>query len=191
MKIIAFSGKKESGKTTALNHVAKQLISGYTILNFADTLKIIVARTFVPAAEIPKKDSAVAWIDAHKGYALPCGMNVRAMLQTLGTEVFRALWEPVWLNAFRHRIPKEAEDGKVTILVGDVRFPNELALIHELGGKVIRLTRDPNNGNDAHASETALDDCTDFDAFIDNGALSVEQTNRMVWDTIFKGEGWL
>lgn len=191
MKLIAFSGKKMSGKTTALNHVAKQLISGYTILNFADTLKIIVARTFVPAAEIPKKDGAITWIDEHKDYQLPCGMNVREMLQTLGTEVFRALWEPVWINAFLHRIPKEAEDGKVMVLCGDVRFPNELATIHELGGKVIRLTRDPNKGADTHASETALDDCKDFDAFIDNDNLTVEQTNRMVWDTIFKGKGWL
>lgn len=191
MKIIAFSGKKESGKTTALNHVAKQLISGYTVLNFADTLKIIVARTFVLAAEISKKDGAIEWINAHKDYLLPCGMTVRAMLQTLGTEVFRALWEPVWLNAFRHRIPKEAEEGKTVVLCGDVRFPNEVALIKELGGNIIRLTRDPNNGADQHESETALDDYDGFDAFIDNEGLSVEQTNRMVWDTIFKGEGWL
>jgi hypothetical protein len=191
MKIIAFSGKKQSGKTTALLHVAKQLISGYVIVNFADTLKIIVARTFVPAADLPKGIEPIKWIDENKDTVLPCGMTVRAMLQTLGTDVFRALWEPVWLNAFRHRLPKEAESGKVTVLVGDVRFPNELALIHELGGKVIRLTRDPNAGNDQHASETALDNEKDFDAFIDNGALAVDQANRMVWDTIFKGEGWL
>lgn len=191
MKFIGFSGKKQSGKTSALNHVAKMLISDYAIHNFADPLKIIVARTFVPADIVPKA-GAVEWIEANKDYLIqPVNMTVRQMLQILGTDVFRGLWGDVWLNAFLHRLPADYETKKGVILVGDIRFLNEVELIHALGGKVIRLTRDPNVGTDTHPSETALDTYEGFDARIDNGNLSEAQANKMVWDTIFHGKEWL
>lgn len=190
MKIIAFSGKKQSGKTSALNHVAKMLVNDVHIHNFADALKIIVARTFIPADEIPDKTGAVEWIDAHKDYHIEAvNMNVRQMLQMLGTDVFRAMWDDVWLNAFLHRLPEKYSEKKGTILVGDVRFPNEAELIHALGGKVIRLTRDPNAGADTHASETAMDDYKDFDAVINNEDLTAEQAGKMAWGVVSK-KGW-
>jgi hypothetical protein len=50
--------------------------------------------------------------------------------------------------------------GRDTIIIDDVRYPNEAALIHERGGLTVRLNPYPSwqPGPDAgHASETALD----------------------------------
>ena len=59
------------------------------------------------------------------------------------------------------RCKLDAIDGPVCIT--DVRFPNEVELIHSLGGKVIRIDRDGCQPVNGHASETAVDgmeDCT-------------------------------
>jgi hypothetical protein len=195
--IIALSGKKHSGKSTVVGHLKKMLISGYVENNFADTLKIIVFRTLVPVEIISSSDTPIEWIDNHKLYELPCGLTVRQALQVLGTDVFRAMWEPVWINAWKHRLPpSEGPKSPGTVLVGDVRFPNEVEAVQALGGKVIRLTRAPFAVEDQHSSETALDDYntgirdSNFDAIIDNARMTEEQANKAVWDVVFKN-GWL
>jgi hypothetical protein len=198
--IIALSGKKHSGKSTVVNHLKKMLISGYVENNFADTLKIIIFRTLVPVEVITPNDTPIEWIDSHKLYELPCGLTVRQALQVLGTDVFRAMWEPVWINAWKHRLPpSEGPKSPGTVLVGDVRFPNEVEAVQALGGKVIRLTRAVAT-EDSHTSETALDVWNNglnhndggggFDAVIDNARMTEEQANKAVWDVIFKNN-WL
>ena len=189
--ILAFSGKKQSGKSTTLTYIKKQLISGCVENNFADMLKIIVFRTLVPIDLITIGSTPIDWIDRNKSYTLPCGLTVRQALQVIGTDVFRAMWEPVWINAWRQRLPPaEGPKAPETVLVSDVRFPNECEAIQALGGKVIRLTRAPFADEDQHSSEMALDGYTKFDAIIDNDKMTVEQANKAVWEKIFK-EGWL
>lgn len=77
----------------------------------------------------------------------------RRILQFLGTEWGRTLWEDVWLNAVR----REVEANKsATYVIPDCRFANEARYLRDrLGAKIYWVeaaTRVP-DASDAHASE--------------------------------------
>jgi hypothetical protein len=66
-------------------------------------------------------------------------------------------------------------------VVADIRKPEQVQAVHDLGGKVIRLLRDPYEGADRHISETALDngmyDQRNFDLVLDNRSLTLAETH--------------
>jgi hypothetical protein len=96
-------------------------------------------------------------------------MTVREVLQFVGTEIFRKMYENVWVDAFLRRVRKS---GVNYAFVSDVRFSNEVEAIKATGGKVIRLTRDVHKGNDRHESELVLSperyNWSNFDYVLDN-----------------------
>lgn len=69
-------------------------------------------------------------------------LTPRKMMQLVGTEAGRDILHPdVWVNSTFAKYVAD-EDGNLPCwLVSDVRFPNELAKIHENGGFSIRLVR--------------------------------------------------
>lgn len=189
--ILGFSGKKQSGKTTAIEDLKKRLYDSYAVHNFADSLKIMVVQTLVPAGMKPANLSSIDWVETNKDTLLPCGMTVRQALQFVGTDVFRTLWPDVWINAWKNRLPAFTGPKAVKwLLVADIRFLNEVQAIKDIGGHVIRLTRAPYN--DDHASETELDHVPEgtFDVVLDNNGMSIDQQNKAVWDIVFNS-GWL
>ncbi|KKN75680.1 hypothetical protein LCGC14_0377830 [marine sediment metagenome] len=174
MKIIGISGKKQSGKSFLAKNLCEIIGNGsqrdglargcnYDIICMADALKQIVIDCFVP----PQFDADMSPLtlnsDASKNLELPCGHTIRYLLQQIGTEMFRGLWSDVWLNAWKRKVSDAKCNNSVSgrpvkvIICPDVRFPNELKAIHDLGGVVIRLTRAPFADVDQHESETALD----------------------------------
>lgn len=188
MKIIALSGKKQSGKTTAAQHLATK-VAHYQMVNFADKLKQIVCDCL--GAEPFEME-----LDEEKNRMLPCGKTVREALQLVGTDWFRNLDPLSWVRAYKNN----AQYSVRTIITSDVRFPNEVKCIQELGGHVIRLLRAPFAEEDQHESETALDltESTTilskevgelcggliFDAIIDNREMTLEHKNEAVWKLI-------
>jgi hypothetical protein len=188
--IIGISGKKQSGKDTAVNDILRRLEGArpVRVVRFADELKRIVSRCFdVTASQMEMEDgkNSKVW---------PSGKPVRELLQYLGTDVFRALDPDCWVNAYIHDVDElhnvilhETEQFPL-ILTPDVRFPNEVLAIQNFGGVVIRLTREPLS--DEHESETALDGYQGFDAVLDNRDMTVEQQNDAMWNLIC-GKGWL
>ena len=78
--------------------------------------------------------------------------------------------------------------GTQLAIVPDVRFENEVEAIQKAGGKVIRLTRKPHE--DAHPSETALDNYENFDAVIDNQNFDINETNIKIME-VLREWGWL
>jgi hypothetical protein len=73
-------------------------------------------------------------------------------------------------------------------VIDDCRFPDEIEAIQDAGGKVIYLTR--SNFTDGHASESALDNFSGFDALIDNADLSIHETNIKIIECLDHW-GWL
>ena len=129
MKIIAFTGLAQSGKTTAAN-----VIPGVKILSFADPVKQIALTAF-------------GWdgVKDEKG---------RRLLQVIGTECGRAYDYDIWVKKMREQIDKYSPIYTV-IAIDDCRFDNESALVRELGGLVIEILR-PGCAPDGHASEAGI-----------------------------------
>jgi hypothetical protein len=129
MKIIAFAGLAQSGKTTAAN-----FIPGVKILSFADPVKQIALSSF-------------NWdgIKDEKG---------RRLLQVIGTECGRAYDNDIWIKKMREQIKIYAPLYEL-IAIDDCRFDNEPELVKELGGIVIEILR-PGCVPDGHASEQGI-----------------------------------
>tara|TARA_Y100001973_G_C5204314_1_gene340316 strand:+ start:2238 stop:3044 length:807 start_codon:yes stop_codon:yes gene_type:complete len=79
-------------------------------------------------------------------------MTAREFMQYFGTDIMRKIWEPIWCQNTVNRI---VEEQSGLAIVADVRFPNEVDIIKDAGGIVIKLNR--NLFKDEHPSETQLD----------------------------------
>ena len=98
---------------------------------------------------------------------------LRALLQEYGTEVRRDADADYWVRAWTETLPADRPFGGVPgwprIAVPDVRFTNEAAALRRLGGHLVKVARSGLRGG-AHASETDLDDWTDWDLVLVNDA---------------------
>jgi len=109
-------------------------------------------------------------------------LTPRQIMQLLGTEAGRVVIHPnIWVNAalvgYREQKRWEMVDSTnigryPKYILTDVRFPNEVQAIEELGGIVIRIERDGLVKSD-HVSETALDGWT-FEHIIENNGTKEE-----------------
>lgn len=167
--IIGFTGRKGSGKDTAAQVF---MARGFYLLKFASPLKEMLAQLmFQQGAD---EDLVHASLEGElKETPSPylAGRTPRHAMQTLGTEWGRELMgERFWVNAFMN----SAQLYK-NVVVSDVRFPNEVEAIHNLGGQVFRIIR-PSLGNmgDNHPSETLIDNL-DVDGELINNAVSVTE----------------
>jgi len=129
MKIIAFSGKKQSGKTTAVcslyNKTPSKIIC--RIISFAGELKRIINTCFSDRAKYFEAD-------CEKEAILPCGKSAREVLQLIGTDWFRSLDENCWVRAYKKECKSAdsaAHPRPVLIFTPDVRFPNEVKCIQD------------------------------------------------------------
>lgn len=85
--------------------------------------------------------------------------EVREWLQLMGTEVGRKiLGEDTWVRLMREDLLAIKERGHNAIVTG-IRYPNELALIHEFRGRLVWVTRpgfEPTGATATHSSEVTL-----------------------------------
>ena len=155
MKIIAFTGLAQSGKTTAANY-----IQGAKILSFADPVKQIVLTAF-------------NWdgVKDEKG---------RRLLQVIGTECARAYDYDIWVKKMRELLKKESPLHDI-LAIDDCRFDNEAQLVRELGGIVIEINR-PGCAPDGHASEQGVSQNLIDKHILNNGTLA--QLKEAVLDII-------
>jgi len=184
--IIAFAGRKQSGKTTSAEFVKDLFYStalkiGWVdydtkIYNFADPLKQNICIDIFGLTYNQCYGS-----DEQKNEFVDCYWNdkqlsAREVMQIVGTDIFRKMQNNVWANA---TINKIRHDNKLLALIADCRFPNEVDVVRQSGGIVIKLNRNPYNSD--HDSETALDsnryEQSNFDLTIDNHNMSIDEQN--------------
>lgn len=182
--IIAFAGRKQSGKTTACEFVqnifAQMVQKTSSIYNFADPLKKMCIEIFGLTYDQcygsdDNKNELVncLWPETDKA------MTAREVMQYVGTNVFRKMQHNVWADATIRRIQDE---GLPLALIADCRFPNEVEAIKNAGGLVVKLNRNLYHSN--HESEKALDtdvyDHSVFDLVVDNQDLSIGEKNKLI-----------
>lgn len=101
-------------------------------------------------------------------------MTARQVMQFIGTDMFRKIKTDVWVRGTINKILNEQPE---VAIITDCRFPNEVDAIKEMGGSVVRLTRNPFNSD--HTSETILDkdkyDWSNFDFIIENDNLNITE----------------
>jgi cytidylate kinase len=183
--ILAFAGRKQSGKTTCAQFVgevfAKHTMKKYDIYNFADPLKQdicinILGLTYDQCygSDDQKNELVDCYWDNKK-------LSAREVMQIVGTDMFRKLQTNVWSEATIRKIKK---DNPKLGIIADCRFPNEVEAIKNAGGLVIKLTRNPYNSD--HSSEMALDennyDHSKFDIVVDNKHMTIQQQNAILLD---------
>lgn len=147
--IVAFTGKKFSGKDTA----SRGLPSTFIPLSFADPLREVCRTVFGVTAEQMsdpelKEAPLTTW-----PYKSP-----RALMQEVGTDLFRERFPGVWIEAFKRRVAAIKKIvGHDDVRATDLRFLDEARAVRELGGIIIRVVKPDLESADPHVSETEMD----------------------------------
>ena len=94
-------------------------------------------------------------------------VTVRRVLQWWGTEYRRAQDPDYWTKAWSRKI-EQFDLEQTHVLIDDVRFVNELNTIKVHGGLIVKIERPGFDGANNHASETSLDNYTDWSEIVVN-----------------------
>jgi hypothetical protein len=137
--IVAFCGRIGSGKGTLGEILVER---GYTHLSFASSLKDAVSSIFKwdrALLEGDTKESREFRETVDEYWTSKFGLNItpRYILQQFGTEVMRNnLLDSIWVDSLRLEIGKYKN-----VVISDVRFLNELKMLHELDAKIVCVER--------------------------------------------------
>lgn len=181
--IIGLSGRKGSGKSLLSEELIKR---GFVKIGFADKLKELTSSLFDwelsslydPWSKEKVLSKPVIWNKTKSEKLeemIDCKASLyredksfftrRDALQYIGTEVLRKYENDFHINSVRLKIENNPDENFV---LDDVRFPNELELLKNMGAKCVFVIRPyffDNYSN--HASETSLGR-KDFDVSILN-----------------------
>lgn len=180
--IIAFAGKKQSGKTTSAEFI-KNIFTNQTskVYNFADPLKQNICIDILGLTYNQCYGSDISKNELVDCYWNNKQLSAREVMQIIGTDIFRKMQNNVWANA---TIKKIKQENKEISIIADCRFPNEVDAIKIAGGIVIKLTRNPHNS--MHESEIALDeqyyDQSNFDTIINNQLMNIKEQNNAIYE---------
>ena len=179
--IIAFAGRKQSGKTTCSEYICNyhNRYGLSKVYNFADPLKQdicinILGLTYDQCygSDIDKNTlTHIEWNNTK--------LTAREVMQIVGTDIFRKMYNGVWVDATISKIHRE---NMGLAVIADCRFPNEVESVKNAGGIVIKLTR--NLYNSDHASEVALDpenyNPSNFDLVVHNESIGIDEQNDLI-----------
>jgi hypothetical protein len=170
MNIIALHGQQGSGKSTIARHL------GFPVLKFAQPLYYMHDLI----------------MQALKYYGEPQreGTIHGRLLQLLGTEFGRdCLDADVWVRVWERQARLMPDDA--TLVVDDLRFPNEFLKLRSMGAYMVRLECDEKLRRVRaekwrpadHASENALRGLYDqFDLILNTGELDVHECVERILD---------
>jgi hypothetical protein len=111
----------------------------------------------------------------------PGPMTIREVLQYMGTEIFRKMYETVWVDSLLRKI--KAEEPEIAVIC-DVRFPNEINLLRDEGAIILGLSRDIFDSKDTHASEQI--DFSLCSLVIDNQDMEIEDQCKAIYEALQK-----
>jgi hypothetical protein len=144
IKVVGFCGLIGAGKDTAADYLCNY--HGFRRDSFASSLKDAVSYVFgwdrillegrTSEARKWREQTDTWWADRLN---MP-NLTPRWVLQYWGTDVLRQNFhDEIWIASLENKIRKTQDN----IVISDVRFPNEISAIHNVGGVVIRVKRGP------------------------------------------------
>jgi hypothetical protein len=139
--VIGLVGATGAGKTVLAERLAPTL--GYTRLSMAEPLKEMLLALGLTQTDVNGPPAQRA-----RSHVLLGGKSPRFALQTLGTDWGRNRISPdIWANAVYDRILRKQETARelgqehAGVIIDDLRFPNDWAMLNRLGGVLIRIRR--------------------------------------------------
>lgn len=151
--IIGVAAKKRAGKDTLCEMLGKY--QPFTQVAFADALwkTLLAADPWIDCDGFLPKYRRLTELNEKYGYE-KCKTEfpeVRRLMQQLGTDGVREhVGQNTWLNIVEDQIKA---NPTTNFLVSDLRFDNEAAMVHRLGGWVVKLERGTSS-SDEHISES-------------------------------------
>lgn len=181
--VIALVGYKQHGK----GEVARALVEreGYVLVKFADPLKQML-RAMLRSAGID--EATIERMIEGDLKEEPCdafsGRSPRFAMLTLGTEWGRHLMSmDLWINIARLKVISILKQGR-QVVIDDCRFPNELALVGEFEGSIIRVHRTMHPVDYSHESERYVPELSRNAAATIFNDGTVEQLRTQAIDTL-------
>lgn len=154
MELIAFVGRKFSGKSTAAKHTRNTHEKSSALESLATPIKAHVKKIFGPLEETPKE-------------------ILRPVMQTLGEALKQKFGKTIFVDELHYRTTI-TEDPVDLVVIDDVRFDFEADYVRNQGGYVIRIIRpSTDDSGDTHVSETSMDNIQADATIINDAGLEV------------------
>ena len=159
--LIGLTGYAQSGKDTIASILVEKY--GYSRIAFADKIRdflygINPMVACSPTGYLQDLVNLVGWDKAKQE------PQVRRLLQDLGISARDLISEDIWVNAALSSVSKDQR-----VVVTDVRFENEAAMIKSMGGQLWRVKRSGVGPVNDHVSESEMDGYKVDQIFVNNG----------------------
>lgn len=197
MAVVGICGLIGNGKGTVGDILVKE--RGFQKLSFADKLKDAVAVMFDWDREMLEgiTDESRAWREQPDLFwTAETGEQVtpRLVLQLFGTDCMRnGFYDGVWVSMVKKTI---LENPDANYVVPDVRFPNEINMVQQVGGQVWQVRRgdmpkwfyarrdEGVKPHGVHPSEWAwIQSDSNYEAIIENNG-TVEQLRERIFSLL-------
>jgi hypothetical protein len=161
--LIGLTGYARTGKDTLASILVEKY--GYRRIAFADTIRSFLYEVnpmvgCSPSGYLQDLVDLVGWDKAKEE------PQVRRLLQDLGVAARKLINEDVWITAALADL-----DPHEKVVIADVRFENEAAMIRLLGGQLWRVKRFNTSAVNDHVSEIELDYYEVDQIFLNNGTI--------------------
>lgn len=156
------------GKDTAARVLLEEL--GFQRIAFAAPIKkaLLALDPVIPSPEQGEYMRLSEYCQSREWSEVKEYPEVRRLMQILGTEVGRNLFDPdLWVKLAKRQLESTLSVGDV--VVTDVRFPNEARLVRGYGGILVRVERPGFGPVNEHVSDRASERWA-YDRRIDNDA---------------------
>ena len=177
MHLIAFTGKKQTGKSTACKYLEEKY--GFTRVNFKDALIAELKQNFPDLLmSIMKQSFLNGDIDTDPCFDYILALTelfqnkpppIRTLMQNYGTNVRRRDKDSYWVDEWKDEIEYMVVSGSEGVTVDDCRFLNEAEAVKQGDGIIIRLVRTDMTHTDTHQSETEMDSIVPDFTIVCNG----------------------
>jgi hypothetical protein len=172
--IIGLTGYAQSGKDTFASILVEKY--GYSRIAFADKIRDFLygINPMVGCSPTGYLQDLVNLVGWDKAKQEP---QVRRLLQDLGISARDLISEDIWVTAALSSVSKDQR-----VVITDVRFENEAAMIKSMGGQLWRVKRSGVGPVNDHVSESEMDGYKVDQIFVNNGTLEELQaliTTRM------------
>lgn len=160
--LIGLVGFIGSGKGTIADTLVER--HGFIKESFAKSVKDAVSVVFGWDRSLLEGDTLQSrefreQPDAFWSKKLGKEFSPRLAMQLMGTEAGRDVFhDEVWIHSLEKRV---LQNDTANYVIADVRFPNEINAIHEMGGKIVRVKR----GSNPEWYQTAYDVNTKKDLY--------------------------